>query len=225
MRKLRAVLARTQRGKTANNSLERDKMTTLEILERVAPTYQTTLNNEKRLALWPELGQVDLEDILGDLIGVQTLSIDRFLSEIKTNDKHRDPIAEIVERHGRRTTETETAISKHLSRAGMTYQFVSLRGYSQGDWAEVVIYADSDTVGNLNGAADELRAWFRGDIFNITLETLKTYTAPDGETLARWEIEDALGGMVISESYGLKNRDIDWDTLALDAFGLDITKN
>jgi hypothetical protein len=31
--------------------------------------------------------------------------------------------------------------------------------------------------------------------------------------------------MVISESYGLKNRDIDWDTLALDAFGLDITKN
>jgi hypothetical protein len=200
-------------------------MTTLEILERVAPTYQTTLNNEKRLALWPELGQVDLEDILGDLIGVQTLSIDRFLSEIKTNDKHRDPIAEIVERHGRRTTETETAISKHLSRAGMTYQFVSLRGYSQGDWAEVVIYADSDTVGNLNGAADELRAWFRGDIFNITLETLKTYTAPDGETLARWEIEDALGGMVISESYGLKNRDIDWDTLALDAFGLDITKN
>ena len=198
-------------------------MTTLEILERTAPTYQTTLNNEKRLALWPELGQVEFEDILGDLIGVQTLSIDRFLSEIKTNDKHRDPIAEIVERHGRRTTETETAISKHLNRAGMNYQFVSLRGYSQGDWAEVVIYADGETIGNLNGAADELRAWFRGDIFNITLETLKTYTAPDGETLARWEIEDALGGMVISESYGLKNRDIDWDTLALDAFGLDIT--
>ena len=205
--------------------MERDKMKTLEILERVAPTYQTTLNNGKRLALWPELGQVDLEDILGDLIGVQTLSIDRFLSEIKTDDKHRDPIAEIIERHGRQETETETAISKHLNRAGMNYQFVSLRGYSQGDWAEVVIYADSDTIGNLNGAADELRAWFRGDIFNITLETLKTYTAPDGETLARWEIEDALGGMVISESYGLKNRDIDWDTLALDAFGLDITKN
>jgi hypothetical protein len=199
-------------------------MTTLEILERTAPTYQTTLNNEKRLALWPELGQVDLEDILGDLIGVQTLSIDRFLSEIKTNDKHRDPIAEIVERHGRRTTETETAISKHLNRAGMNYQFVSLRGYSQGDWAEVVIYADGDTIGNLNGAADELRAWFRGDIFNITLETLKTYTAPDGESLARWEIEDAVGGMVISKSYGEKNGDIDWDTLALDAFGLDITK-
>jgi hypothetical protein len=198
-------------------------MTTLEILERVAPTYQTTLNNEKRLALWPELGQVDLEDILGDLIGVQTLSIDRFLSEIKTNDKHRDPIAEIVERHGRRTTETETAISKHLNRAGMNYQFVSLRGYSQGDWAEVVIYADGDTIGNLNGAADELRAWFRGDIFNITLETLKTYTAPDGESLARWEIEDAVGRMVISKSYGEKNGDIDWDTLALDAFGLDIT--
>lgn len=201
-------------------------MTTLEILERVAPpTYQTTLNNGKRLSLWPELGEIDFTDILGDLIGVQTLSIDRFLSEIKTNDKHRDPIAEIIERHGGQTTETETAISKHLSRAGMNYQFVSLRGYSQGDWAEVVIYADGETIGNLNGEADELRAWFRGDIFTLCLEDLKTYTAPDGESLARWEVEDALGGMVISESYGLKNRDIDWDTLALDAFGLDITKN
>jgi hypothetical protein len=206
--------------------MERDKMTILEILERATPpTYETTLSNGKRLALWPEMGQVDLEDILGDLIGVQTLSIDRFLSEIQTNDKHRDPIAEIIERHGGQTTETETAISKHLDRAGMNYQFVSLRGYSQGDWAEVVIYAESETVGNLNGAADELRAWFRGDIFTLCLEDLKTYTAPDGESLARWEVEDALGGMVISESYGLKNRDIDWDTLALDAFGLDITKN
>ena len=199
-------------------------MTTLEILETTKPTYETTLNNGQRLALWPELGQVDFVDVLGDLISVQTLDIDRFLSEIKTDDKHRGHIAEIVERHGRRGTETETAISKHLSRAGMNCQFVSLRGYSQGDWAEVVIYAEAETIGNLNGAADTLRAWFRGDIFNITLETLKTYTARDGESLARWEIEDALGLMVISESYGEKNGDIDWDTLALDAFGLDITK-
>ena len=102
-------------------------MTTLEILERVAPTYQTTLNNGQRLALWPELGQVEFEDILGDLIGIQTLSIDRFLSEIKTDDKHRGPIAEILERHGRLQTETRTAIAKLLTRAGMHYQFVSLR--------------------------------------------------------------------------------------------------
>jgi len=199
-------------------------MTTLEILETTKPTYETTLNKEQRLALWPELGQVDFVDVLGDLISVQTLDIDRFLSEIKTEDKHRGPIAEIIERHGRRETETETAISRHLTRAGMNYQFVSLRGYGQGDWAEVVIYAEAETIGNLNGAADTLRAWFRGDIFTLTLETLKTYKATDGESLARWEIEDALGLMVISESYGEKNGNIDWDTLALDAFGLDITK-
>jgi hypothetical protein len=198
-------------------------MTILEILETEKPTYQTTLNNGQRLALWPELGQVDFEDVLGDLVSVQTLDIDRFLSEIKTEDEHRGPIGEIVARHGRRTTETETAISKHLTRAGMNYQFVSLRGYSQGDWAEVVIYAEAETIGNLNSAADTLEAWFRGDIFTLTVETLKTYQAADGESLARWEIEDALGLMVISESYGQKNLDIDWNTLALDAFGLDIT--
>jgi hypothetical protein len=199
-------------------------MTTLEILETEKPTYQTTLNNGQRLALWPELEQWQFDDIVGDLIGVQTLSVARFLSEIKTEDKHRGPIAEIVERHGGQTKETETAISKHLSRAGMNYQFVSLRGYGQGDWAEIVIYADAETVGNLNGAADEVKAWFRGDIFTLSLDTLKTYQAADGESLARWETEDALSLIVISDSYGMKNLDIDWDTLALDAFGLDIGK-
>jgi hypothetical protein len=197
-------------------------MTTLEILETIKPPYQTTLKTGQRLALWPELGQVQFEDILGDLVSVQTLEIDRFLGEIKTQDEHRGPIAEILERHGRRTAETETAISKHLSRAGKTYQFVSLRGYSQGEWAEVVIYADKEVTENLNGAADELKSWFRGDIYNITLETLKTYKAEDGESLARWEIEDALGMMLISDSYGIKNRDIDWHTLALDSFGSEI---
>jgi hypothetical protein len=197
-------------------------MTTLEILETSKPTYQTTLKTGQRLALWPELGQVYFEDILGDLVMIQTLSAARFLSEIRTDDSHRGPIAEIVERHWQDATERDKAISKHLSRAGMTYQFVSLRGYSQGEWAEVVIYADKEVTENLNGAADELKSWFRGDIYNITLETLKTYKAEDGESLARWEIEDALGMMLISDSYGIKNRDIDWHTLALDSFGSEI---
>lgn len=200
-------------------------MTTLEILETRKPAYQTTLKNGQRLSLWPELGQVEFEDILGDLVGVQTLSVAKFLSEIKTDDKHRAPIAEIVEKHGSDTEETKAAISKHLSRAGQNYQFVSLRGYGQGDWAEVVIYADGETIGNLNGAADELGAWFRGDIYSVYLENLKSYKAADGETLARWEIEDGVSWVCISESYGLKNWDIDWDTIALDTFGLDITKN
>ena len=200
------------------------KMTTLEIIETRKPTYETTLDNGQRLALWPEYGQISYEEILGDLIGVQTLDIDRGLTPIQTKDEHRDQIAQIIERHGRHGEKTETAISKHFTRAGLSYEFVSLRGYSQSDWAEVVMYGDKEFFGNLRLEANVLDAWFKGEIYNLTLESLKTYKAEDGESLGRWEIEDAIGQICISKSYGLKDFDIDWDTLALDSFGLDITK-
>jgi hypothetical protein len=203
---------------------KKQKMNTLEIIETRKPTYETTLDSGQRLALWPEYGPIHFDEILGDFIGVQTLDIDRGLSELTTNDKHRDKIAEIVNWYGRHAEETQTAIAKHLTRAGQSYKFVSLRGYSQSDWAEVVIYGDQEFFGNLTLEANVLDAWFKGEIYNLTLESLKTYKAKDGESLGRWEIEDAIGQICISESYGTKNFDIDWDTLALDSFGLDITK-
>jgi hypothetical protein len=199
-------------------------MNTLEIIETRKPTYETTLSNGQRLALWPELYQIEFHEILGDLISVQTLSISSWLGEIKTDDKHRDQIAQIIDRLGRYEEETKTAISKHLTRAGLSYEFVSLRGYSQSDWAEVVIYGDQEFFGNLRLEANVLDAWFKGEIYTLTLENLKTYSSEDGESLGRWEIEDALSQICISESYGIKDFDIDWDTLALDTFGLDLTK-
>lgn len=200
-------------------------MTTLEIIETDKPTYEKTLNSEQRLVLRPDYWHPAYEEILGDLIGVQTLSVARGLNDIQANDKHREPIAAIIDRLGRYEEETKTAIGKHLTRAGLVYEFVSLRGYSQGDWAEVVIYGDKEFFGNLRTEANTLDAWFKGEIYHFTLENLKTYTAEDGETLGRWEIEDSLGQIVISDSYGIKDYSIDWDTLALDCFGLDITKN
>lgn len=198
-------------------------MTTLEIVQTTKPTYEKTLDNNQRLALWPEYGQYNFDDFLGDLIGVQTLDIDRGLAEIQTKDEHRDQIAAIIDRHGRRGEETETAISKHLTRAGLCFEFVSLRGYSQSDWAEVVIYGEKKFFRNLKTEATVLDAWFKGDVYTLSLENLTIYSATNGESLGRWEIEDAIGQICISESYGIKNFGIDWDTLALDSFGLDIT--
>jgi len=198
-------------------------MTTLEIIETDKPTYEKTLNSEQRLVLRPDYWHPAYEEILGDFIGVQTLSVARGLNDIQANDKHREPIAAIIDRLGRYEEETKTAIGKHLTRAGLVYEFVSLRGYSQGDWAEVVIYGDKEFFGNLRTEANTLDAWFKGEIYHFTLENLKTYTAEDGESLGRWEIEDTLSQIVISDSYGIKDYSIDWDTLALDCFGLDIT--
>jgi hypothetical protein len=197
-------------------------MNTLEIVETTKPMYQTELENGERLALWPELGLVAREDVIGDLVNIQTLEIDRHLHPISTDDEHQRPIAEILEAHHGDRDAQKTAISKHLDRAGLSHAFVSLRGYSQGDWAEIVVYSDSDLITNWRGVKDDLNAWFRGDVFFFELQTLKTYTAEDGTTLARWDTEQHTGLVLISDSYGMKDGDIDWETLALDNFGIQI---
>jgi hypothetical protein len=199
-------------------------MNTLEIVETTKPTYQTTLENGERLALWPELGLVAREDVIGDLVNIQTLEIDRHLHPISTDDEHRAPIAEILEAHHGDRDAQKTAISKHLDRAGLSHAFVSLRGYSQGEWAEVVVYAEAETITEWQGVKDELNAWFRGDVFFFELQTLKIYKAEDGTELARWDTDQHTGLVLISDSYGMKNGDIDWATLALDNFGIDITE-
>jgi hypothetical protein len=199
-------------------------MNTLEIVETTKPMFQTQLENGQRLALWPELGLVAYEDVIGDLISFQTLEINRFLSPLSSDDEHRDPIAQIVEIHRGDTDAQEKAISKHLERAGLSHEFVSLRGYSQGDWAEIVVYSESDLITNWRGVKDDLNAWFRGDVFFFELQSLKTYTAEDGTTLARWDTEQHTGLILISDSYGMKEGGIDWETLALDNFGIQITE-
>jgi hypothetical protein len=199
-------------------------MKTLEIVETTKPTYETTLENGQRLALWPELGSIAYEDVIGDLISIQTLQIDRYLQPISTDDEHRGPIAEILEIHHGDTDAQEKAISKHLQRAGLSYAFVSLRGYSQGLWAEAVIYAETETITDWQVVKDELNAWFRGDVFFFELQTLKIYKAEDGTELARWDTDQSTGLVLISDSYGMKDGDIDWATLALDNFGIDITE-
>jgi hypothetical protein len=199
-------------------------MNTLEIIETTKPTYQTTLENGQRLALWPELGLVAREDVIGDLVSVQTLKIDRHLNPISTDDEHRGPIAEILEAHHGNKDAQQMAISKHLDRAGLSHAFVSLRGYSQGEWAEVVVYSDSELISYWGSVAEDLNAWFRGDVFSFELQTLKVYKAEDGTELARWDSDQHTGLVLISDSYGMKDGDIDWETLALDNFGIHISE-
>jgi hypothetical protein len=199
-------------------------MNTLEIIETTKPTYQTTLENGQRLALWPELGLVAREDVIGDLVSVQTLKIDRHLNPISTDDEHRGPIAEILEAHHGNKDAQQMAISKHLDRAGLSHAFVSLRGYSQGEWAEVVVYSDSELISYWGSVAEDLNAWFRGDVFSFELQTLKVYKAEDGTELARWNSDQHTGLVLISDSYGMKDGDIDWETLALDNFGIHISE-
>lgn len=95
--------------------------------------------------------------------------------------------------------DNETAARKHLARRGYSCEFLELRGYSQREWQDVVAYWP-DTM-DLSGQWDELRAWFRGDVFSIHLEELVPYYGYNGRHLEQWETVDAISCVIFTDNY------------------------
>jgi len=82
---------------------------------------------------------------------------------------------------------------------GMEVLPVPLNGYSQGEWMDVLLWyrPDPDMGGEpvarnvLMETARDLRCYFAGDVYVLTVEELVVYTAPNGKTIERWEtVED-----------------------------------
>jgi hypothetical protein len=86
---------------------------------------------------------------------------------------------------------------KYLQGKGLEVLPVNLRGYSQGEWMDVLLWTNPDEYGTEDGqaiarkalswVARDLGCWFRGDIYTLGVEELVIYTAPNGKTIERWE--------------------------------------
>lgn len=168
------------------------------------------INDTTRVKAYYDSDSYSLDYVVGDELGVYTLDISRGYKNIEQGDLT-GQLAELQDRLTR--DQWESGIGKYLALAGMNYKFVSLRGYSQGEWAEVVIYTDEDY--DLKSSAEALDTWFKGDIFTVCLEKLHTYTEHStGQTIERWEVEDSIGCITFSDDYTLETVANDYFTLA-----------
>lgn len=112
------------------------------------------------------------------------------------------------------------ALALYFGIVGVAYKRVTLTGYSQGEWAEVIVYNSSpeDPAEWLEDPAafDDLRRWFAGDIYRVDLQKLVIYTAPNGNTMEVWETVDE------KSAFGVP---LSWDSnLAQIAADLDLTE-
>jgi hypothetical protein len=178
------------------------------------PDLMLRLDDTNRITAYFDTYGYSVDDFIGDGFGVYTLRIARDLNHIKTGD-----LTDDLDRLTRNTHswQHESAIGKYLAINNKHYRRVSLQGYSQGDWAEVFIYADEEWITHKD-SAKTLEAWFRGDIFTVHHEMLHTYTDDDNpnKTLELWESEDALGSCIVESEEDLIGYASD--------FGLTITK-
>lgn len=94
----------------------------------------------------------------------------------------------------------ENEMVDYLEKKGLEVMTVSLTGYSQGEWMDVLLWTSRDKYGTednsavarslLSHVARDLGCWFRGDVYVLAVEELVVYTAPNGATIERWEIVD-----------------------------------
>lgn len=167
------------------------------------------INDTTRVKAYIDSDSYSLDYVIGDSIGVYFIEPTRGYSSHNQGD-YSSELSHLQDRVSR--DQYESAIGKYLALAGMNYKFVSLRGYSQGDWADVVIYTDEDY--DLKSSAEALDTWFKGDIYTVALEKLEVYTSQSGATIERWEIEDTIGCITFSDDYTLESCANDYFTLA-----------
>ena len=104
----------------------------------------------------------------------------------------------------------EAGVSDTLTDAGVPFVIANLTGYGQGEWHDLVIWSPdkSWTVYDLDKVATEVDAVFSGDVYFVTVETAKVFTASDGETVTRWYSDDEFEPLVAIEK--LFTLDADW---------------
>ena len=146
----------------------------------------------ERVAVYAEQEYFPVEDFVGDELGIFTLHKDRSLSNIEQGE-HSAALHELMDRVNR--DQEESAIGKYLSLHNLHYKFVSLQGYSQSDWASVVIYGAEEWMLSND---DTLKSWFRGDVYCLSHEKLVTFTSPDSDrVIDSWETIDSIGAVIL----------------------------
>lgn len=161
------------------------------------------IDSQTRIAVYQDYHPYKMEHLCGNGFGVQTLNIARNLSEISSDDEVKETVRRVRDsihyyNYNDYEDKRERVLGAWLSAKGYAFDFVTLRGYSQGEWADVVVYTPIQNAEYLKYQIEDLQNWFRGDVFVLTKENLETYVNvhDDSNEIKRWEYADSIGGVL-----------------------------
>lgn len=146
----------------------------------------------ERIAVYQDEYCHDLADFVGDDLGVFTIAKHSHLRDIEQGDLTA-ALHDLTDRIAR--NQYESAIGKYLTLNNCHYKFLDLQGYSQSEWATVVIYSTdpNDLLSDVT-----VKVWFRGDIYTLAHERLCSFTSTETDRIIEsWETIDAIGGVML----------------------------
>jgi hypothetical protein len=143
-------------------------------------------------------------------LGVQTLKAPNNFTRYSTDDDAKTEIEEIVSDG----TLIEDAVSDYFTGEGIPFLIYGLKGFSQGEWHEMVIYSPDKTweIEQLQGMAEYFDALFAGEVYRVSVEYAKVFTANDGETRTEWITDEDFGYSEVVEKLFTLNADWIKDT-------------
>lgn len=160
------------------------------------PMFSIEETPTKRYAVYIDEGQHDCPDEYS-AASVQTIRIARGLADISSSDGLSAEIAELLAGWEGNDQELDKAFENYFADKGLVSIVRDLRGYSQGEWAEVVIYGE--TKEDVESLYTDLDLWFKGEIYIVAEEEKLVYTASTGATIERWECVDSIGGVYLAD--------------------------
>jgi hypothetical protein len=155
-------------------------------------------------------------------IGVQTLQAPLRFTQYSTNDEWANDIQSLIGEAMYNGTD-KTEVSDFLTNQGVPFIITTLKGFSQGEWHTMVIYSPSKdenawtwSVEQLQGVAEHFDALFAGEVYRVSVENAKVFTADDGETRTEWITDEDFGFTEITEKLFTLNADFVKDTFNLE---------
>lgn len=167
-------------------------------------TYTHQINETTRLVAYQDLLSWDFDETLGYGWNIETISCADRLAEINYG-VFKDDLAQVKKRFDYGfNSQIAHALKLYLSLKGVAYIEKVLRGYSQGEWHQVLIYnstpdESADWLNDPNSFRP-LETFYRGDIFVVETQKLEIYTnLTNGDILERWEMVDSRAGVLIGD--------------------------
>lgn len=174
--------------------------------------YKYQINDTTRLIADYDTTQYDYKDFAGDDIGMFILSQPTLTHySFGSDDDHTHALKRFADSfnyysHDNYEKLRARAIGMYFNLLGLNYEIVTLQGYSQGEWAKVVIYT-LDPEGNdyLSHAIDSIRQWFNGDIYQVSKQSLQTYvnTQDPEDVIQKWQTDDTIWGISLNKEEDL----------------------
>jgi hypothetical protein len=161
-----------------------------------------TLSETERVVVEIDNSNYDYTDIVGDCLGVISLRTARGYADIGQGT-HNTQLVAIRDKFFHEPDKARRAIELYLSLAGQHSRFVALQGYSQSDWADVIIYGDGDWIEH---SIPALSDWWKGDVYLLSLQTKKTYAnvADLDDRIDQWETIECVAGITLSDDYTIE---------------------